>query len=150
MKHLVLLFILPFFLSAQADKLSVADSQWLTDYDKAIKSAKKNNQNVLVYFTGSDWCSPCIMLKKDLFESVEFLALADKYVLLYIDMPRNKDLLTSEQLTHNKELWSKLNTKGSVPLIKILSKNGKELGEYGGYSMNGETRYHLDLLKKYQ
>ncbi|MFS4491584.1 thioredoxin family protein [Maribacter sp. 2308TA10-17] len=150
MKHLLLFLILPIFMSAQAEMEVVADSQWLTNYDSAISTAEKNDKNVLVYFTGSDWCPPCKMLKKDLFESAEFLALSDKYVLLYIDIPMNKDILTPEQLEHNKALSSKLNKKGSVPLLKILDKKGKELDKYSGYSMNGETRYHLDLIKKYQ
>lgn len=150
MKHLLLFLILPFFMSAQADMASVADSQWLTNYDIAIQTAEQKKKNVLVYFTGSDWCPPCKMLKKDLFESAEFLELADKYVLLYIDIPMNRDILTPEQLQHNKDLSSKLNKKGSVPLLKILDMKGKELGKYSGYSMNGETGYHLDLLKKYQ
>jgi len=150
MKHLLLFLIAPLFISAQADIARVADSQWLTDYDKAIEAAKVGDKNVLVYFTGSDWCPPCKMLKKDLFESVEFLAISDHYVLLYVDIPMNRDILTPEQLQHNKELSSKLNKKGSVPLLKILDKTGKELDMYSGYSMNGETSYHLNLLKKYQ
>ena len=137
-------------MSAQADSGSVADNQWLTNFDTAIQSAEKNDKNVLVYFTGSDWCPPCKMLKKDLFESAEFLALADKYVLLYIDIPMNRDILTAEQLQHNKDLSAKLNKKGSVPLLKILNKKGKELDMYSGYSMNGETSYHLDFLEKYK
>ncbi len=150
MKHLLLFLILPFLMSAQADSGSVADNQWLTNFDTAIQSAEKNDKNVLVYFTGSDWCPPCKMLKKDLFESAEFLALADKYVLLYIDIPMNRDILTAEQLQHNKDLSAKLNKKGSVPLLKILNKKGKELDMYSGYSMNGETSYHLDFLEKYK
>ena len=35
-------------------------------------------------------------------------------------------------------------------LMAILDAKGKELDAYSGYSMNGEVRYHLDLLKKYQ
>lgn len=150
MKHLILFLILPYYMFSQADKASVADSQWLTNYDTAIKNANDNNQNVLVYFTGSDWCPPCKMLKKDLFESAEFLALAENYVLLYIDIPMNRDILSPKQLQHNKDLSSKLNKKGSVPLMKILDKKGKELDLYSGYSMNGETRYHLELLNKYK
>lgn len=150
MKHLLLFLFLPFFMSAQADFASVADSQWLTNYDTAIQYAEKTNKNVLIYFTGSDWCPPCKMLKTDLFDSAEFMALSDKYVLLYIDIPMNKDILSAEQLQHNKDITSKLNKKGSVPLLKILDKNGKELDKYSGYSMNGETSYHLDLIRKYQ
>lgn len=150
MKNLILVLILPLYMFAQAEKSVVADSEWLTNYDIAIKTAEKQDKNVMVYFTGSDWCPPCKMLKTDLFESAEFLALSEKYVLLYIDIPMNKDILTSDQLKHNKEISSKLNKKGAVPLLKILDNKGKELGKYSGYSMNGETSYHLDLIKKYQ
>jgi len=150
MKHLLLFLIVPFFVFSQADKANVVDNQWLTDYDKAIQAAQTSDKNVLVYFTGSDWCPPCKMLKTDLFESAEFLAIAEDYILLYIDIPMNKDILSPEQLKHNKEISSKLNKKGSVPLLKILDKKGKELDKYSGYSMNGETSYHLNLLKKYQ
>jgi thiol-disulfide isomerase/thioredoxin len=135
---------------AQAEKYAVKSSEWLTDYDKAIAKADSSNKNVLIYFTGSDWCPPCKSLKTDLFDSAEFAALSNQYVLLYIDIPMNRDLLSTEQLSHNKELSSRLNKKGSVPLIKILSGEGKELGKYAGYSMNGDTRYHLELLEKYK
>ncbi len=83
--------------------------QWQTDYQKVLKIAKKEKKNVLVFFTGSDWCPPCKMLKKDLFETEEFKTLSEEYVLLYIDIPRNKDLLTIEQLNHNKALLPKYN-----------------------------------------
>ncbi|MBT8187760.1 MAG: thioredoxin family protein, partial [Croceitalea sp.] len=46
--------------------------QWLTDYDLAMGEALLKKKNVLVYFTGSDWCGPCKMLKKDLFATKEF------------------------------------------------------------------------------
>ena len=150
MKHLLLLLILPITMIAQAEKYAVKSSEWLTDYDKAIAKADSSNKNVLIYFTGSDWCPPCKSLKTDLFDSAEFAALSNQYVLLYIDIPMNRDLLSTEQLSHNKELSSRLNKKGSVPLIKILSGEGKELGKYAGYSMNGDTRYHLELLEKYK
>ncbi len=150
MKHLLLLLILPITMIAQAEKYAVKSSEWLTDYDKAIAKADSSNKNVLIYFTGSDWCPPCKSLKTDLFDSAEFAALSNQYVLLYIDIPMNRDLLSTEQLSHNKELSSRLNKKGSVPLIKILSGEGKELGKYAGYSMNGDTRYHLELLEKFK
>ena len=113
MKKALILFILPIFLSAQADFEVVKDSKWLTNYDKAINKAQKESKNVLVYFTGSDWCPPCKMLKTDLFDSAEFKALSEEYVLLYVDMPRNRDLLSNEQMTHNKQVMGKYNKKGT-------------------------------------
>lgn len=150
MKHLFLLLFLPIVMSAQADKNVVSSSAWLTDYETALTTAKNTNKNVMVYFTGSDWCPPCKMLKTDLFDSAEFSALSNNYVLLYIDIPMNRDLISAEQLQHNKALSDKLNKKNSVPLIKILDEKGQELDKYSGYSMNGDISYHLALLQKHQ
>ncbi len=147
---LFLTLLLPFILTAQADLSSVSGTDWRTNYDSAMEVAKKENKNVLVYFTGSDWCHPCKMLKKDLFSTDGFKTAATDYVLLYVDLPRNKDLLTPTQLQHNKELLSKLNKRGVFPLFKILSPQGDELDEYSGYSMNGEISKHLALLDKYR
>ncbi|SKB45286.1 thioredoxin family protein [Maribacter arcticus] len=147
MKYVILLFMLPLFITAQADYDSVDDTKWLTDYDTAISKAKKQKKNVLVYFTGSDWCPPCKMLKTDLFDTNEFQELADNYILLYVDVPRNKDLLSEKQFTRNKELLTKLNKRKVFPLLKVLDSKGKEIDEISGYSMNGVIDSHLRLLK---
>ncbi|WP_273276569.1 thioredoxin family protein [Maribacter polysiphoniae] len=150
MKSLLFLFLVPLFLTTEMHTDMDKDTKWLTDFEKALKVAKKDHKNVLVYFTGSDWCPPCKMLKTDLFDSAEFKALSKDYVLLYVDMPRNRDLLSPEQRQHNKDLLKKYNKKGVFPLLKIVNAKGKALDEYSGYSMNGEIRYHLDLLNRYK
>ncbi|SDS69264.1 Thioredoxin-like [Maribacter dokdonensis] len=148
MKYLFLLLMIPFLATAQMDIKNANDSKWLTNYDTAISKAKKQKKNVLVYFTGSDWCPPCKMLKTDLFDTVEFQKLSSNYILLYIDVPRNKDLLTEKQLAHNKELLTKLNKKKVFPLFKVIDYKGKELDALSGYSMNGVVDSHLKLLEK--
>ncbi len=150
MKKAFILFILPVLLNAQVDFNVVEESKWLTDYENALTEAKKEDKNVLVYFTGSDWCPPCKMLKTDLFDSTEFKVLSDDYVLLYVDMPRNRDLLTPDQMAHNKAVMGKYNKKGVFPLLKIVNANGNALDEYSGYNMNGEIQSHLKLLNKYR
>lgn len=148
MKYLFLLFMIPFLATAQAEITTVNDSKWITNYETAISKAKKQKKNVLVYFTGSDWCPPCKMLKTDLFDTNEFQELSDNYILLYIDVPRNKDLLSAKQLAHNKDLLTKLNKKKVFPLLKVLDYKGKELDALSGYSMNGLIDSHLRLLEK--
>lgn len=148
MKYFILLFMIPLFASAQADFKSVDDSKWLTNYDTAISKAKKQNKNVLVYFTGSDWCPPCKMLKTDLFDTKEFKELSNNYILLYIDVPRNRDLISEKQMVHNKALLTKLNKKKVFPLFKIIDAKGNELDKLSGYSMNGVVDSHLRLLEK--
>ena len=140
--------MIPLFASAQADFNSVDDSKWLTNYDSAISKAKKQKKNVLVYFTGSDWCPPCKMLKTDLFDTNEFQELSNNYILLYIDVPRNRDLISEKQMVHNKELLTKLNKKKVFPMFKIIDAKGNELDKLSGYSMNGVIDSHLRLLEK--
>ncbi|WP_430906935.1 thioredoxin family protein [Maribacter sp. 2-571] len=148
MKKLFFLLLLPFFVSAQDGEHEYGE-HWGLDFDTAISDAKKDSKNILVYFTGSDWCPPCKMLKKDLFDTAEFENVAKDYELLYVDIPRNKDLLSDTQWKHNQEVLGKYNKKGSFPLIMILNPKGKVLDKYSGYSMTGDVRYHMDLFKKY-
>ncbi|MRH99730.1 thioredoxin fold domain-containing protein [Kriegella sp. EG-1] len=148
MKYTILLFLIPLLSFGQLENESLVFANWQTDYDTAIKQAKHENKKLLVYFTGSDWCGPCKMLKKDLFAKEEFRAFSDSYVMLYVDIPRNVDILTPKQMQNNKELLKKLNKKGVFPFFKILNSNEKELDDYSGYNMNGEISYHLDFLKK--
>ena len=144
-----LLLLLPIVLNAQAD-ISFKEVDWLTDYERALKEAVKQEKNVLVYFTGSDWCPPCKMLKKDFFETEAFSKLSEDYILLYIDLPRKRNLLSSDQLLHNQQVLKKLNKKGVFPLLKILNKNEKVLGEISGYNMDGNTKKHLKFIEKHK
>ena len=148
MKHIMIFLLLPFVMTAQEENLEEHFSNWHVNYDTAMAEAKMDKKNLLVYFTGSDWCAPCKMLKSDLFAKEEFKKFSDSYVMLYIDIPRNRDLLGAEQMSHNSEILSKLNKKKVFPLFKVLNSQEKELDEYSGYSMNGEISYHLEFLNR--
>ena len=149
MKYLfVLLF--PILLGAQENTIVQDNLQWYINYSDAVSESNKVKKNILVYFTGSDWCAPCKKLKKDLFLTDAFKTLSRDYVLLYVDIPMNKGLLSAEQMAHNKGLLPKLNKKGVFPLLKVLNSEEKELDELSGYSMNGKIGQHLELLKKHR
>lgn len=64
------------------------------------------------------------MLKTDFFNTNEFQELSDNYILLYVDVPRNKDLLSDKQLIQNKKLLTKLNKRKVFPLSKVLDSKG--------------------------
>ncbi|NJB69679.1 thioredoxin-related protein [Saonia flava] len=147
---LFILLVLPFISFSQMDSAIEKELNWQTDYNKTMEKARKENKNVVLYFTGSDWCAPCKMLKKDLFDKQEFADLSKEFILLYIDIPRNQDLLSDSQIKHNKDMLPIYNKKGVFPLLKILNPKGKVLDEISGYSMNGEVGYHLNLLKNHK
>ena len=62
------------------------DDVWLTDYNEAQKIAKEKKLPLFMYFTGSDWCKPCIKLKEDYFETSEFLNKTNDFGNFFIQL----------------------------------------------------------------
>jgi len=120
---------------------------WQEDYDKAVQLSKKNNKPILVFYTGSDWCGPCIMLEEDFFESERFLtAVQDKYVLYEANFPRNSDLISGKQKNDNLKIQRKYKLS-SFPTVLILNKKGKVIGERSGYNLMRDTSYYFNLIE---
>jgi len=148
MKKIVLLLLLPLLSQSQIE-VSSNESKWLTDYSTALEASKEEHKNVLIYFTGSDWCPPCKILQKDFFETTAFLDQSDNYILLYVDLPRGRGSISSDLLLHNKKLMARWNKKKVFPFLVIIDENEKTLEELAGYTMNGNIKKHTNLIKKY-
>lgn len=117
-------------LAAFLFSLVAFSQQWQPTYGDALACAKENNKPLLLVFSGSDWCAPCIKLDKSIWQSEEFKAYAkDNYVLYRADFPRKKDNRLSEELTaQNGQLAERFNTKGYFPLVVLLNQSEKVLG----------------------
>jgi len=114
--------------------VSISFSQnWNYNFDQAKELATKENKNIIMIFSGSDWCAPCIRLDKNIWQSEEFKKVADeKWVLLKLNFPRKKaNQLSEEQTAHNRVLAEKYNREGSFPLVIVLQPDGKVLGKLG-------------------
>ena len=147
-KAILVVFLLSVSISL-AQKEDNSKLKWLTNLEQAQKIAKKKKQPILVYMTGSDWCSPCKMLKKDFFESEAFYARANDMVLVMIDRPRRMDIITEEQLAYNKKVIAKYNKENTFPKLIMLNAKGKEKGKISGYSSLRDTTNHFAFLDKY-
>ena len=113
---------------------------WLTDFEVAKKTAIEKKQNILLNFSGSDWCGPCMRMKKEIFASTEFTSYAtDHLVLLNADFPRNKkNKLSKEQELMNDKLAEKYNPEGKFPYTVLLNANGDIIKKWDGLpDMNG-------------
>jgi thioredoxin-related protein len=84
-----LLFISYSSLFAQTESSLV----WQTDMMKAQQLSQATKKPIFAFFTGSDWCGWCKKLQKDVYAKPEFVAWAEKNViLLELDFPRTKQL----------------------------------------------------------
>jgi protein disulfide-isomerase len=134
-------FYVALFLLSLANS-AVAASEWETDYGKALEKAKAENKRVLLDFTGSDWCGPCIELRKRVFSQPDFSAYANKtLVLVEIDYPRRKKQSAAlKQQNAKLEKQYGIDVKG-YPTIILLDPTGKVTREFTGY--DGETTADL-------
>ncbi len=144
MKKIILGLILFSFIGLQAQETK-EDVKWLTDYDQALKIAKKENKPMLILFTGSDWCPPCKVMHKDLFHNKEFIELSKQFVLLFVDFPRRKQLPQKQQ-EHNYRIASKYH-RGGVPTMVFVTPDEVIITKISGYRY-GYPQRNLEVMKK--
>jgi thioredoxin-related protein len=115
--------------------LLLLSNGWLTNFDAATKTATQKHQLILLNFSGSDWCGPCIRLRKEIFESNIFISFADSnLVLVNADFPRNKkNRLSDDQTKQNDSLADKYNPEGKFPYTLLVNANGKVVKEWDGF-----------------
>lgn len=125
---------------------SISFSQeWKTSLEEAKLEATKENKKILLVFSGSDWCAPCIKLEKNVWKSEVFKKEAlEKYVLIKADFPKKKANQLSAELTeNNNKLAEKYNKEGNFPLVVMLDKNGKVQGMTGFKNISAEEYVKL-------
>jgi hypothetical protein len=106
-------------------------SLWHTNFESALQQAKQDTVPLIMVFSGSDWCKPCIKLHERVLVTTEFSTWAkENAALLSIDFPRQKkNALSAEQVKQNDSLAEQYNPNGVFPLVIILSPDKKILGE---------------------
>ena len=103
---------------------------WLTNFEMAQAQALAGKKTLLINFTGSDWCPPCLALEKEVFEQPEFAEYAAKnLVLLKVDFPRIK-MQSLEEKAANRQLAERYQIYG-FPTIVLLDSSRKVIGELG-------------------
>ncbi|MEQ1677449.1 MAG: thioredoxin family protein [Chitinophagaceae bacterium] len=113
----------------------IATFTWETDFSAAKQKAQQEHKLILLNFSGSDWCGPCIRMHKEMFENSLFKTYADSnLVLANADFPRlKKNQLSKEQQKKNDKLADKYNSQGSFPLTLLLDADGKVIRTWEGY-----------------
>ena len=108
---------------------------WLGDFSQAKTEALQKHKLILINFSGSDWCGPCIRLRKEILESDAFVNYAsDHLVLVRADFPRQKkNQLSKEQVKLNEALADKYNADGKFPYTLLVDENGKILKDWDGF-----------------
>lgn len=115
--------------------LFTVPASWMGDFNEAQKQAKATHKQILINFSGSDWCGPCIRLRKEILESETFEQYAAANLLLVrADFPRQKkNQLPKEQVKLNESLAEVYNKDGKFPFTVLVDENGKVLKSWDGF-----------------
>lgn len=134
-------------LIAMASLLFMSFTAWEPDFNKALEKAKARHELVLLNFSGSDWCGPCMRMKKEIFENPEFAAMADSNILMVnADFPRNKkNQLTRDLQKKNDALAEKYNPEGKFPYTLLLDENGKIIKAWDGLPDEDATAFAIEV-----
>ena len=117
---------------------------WSSDFEAAKKLAAESKKDLLLDFTGSDWCGWCIKLNKEVFSLDPFKeGVKDKFVLVEVDFPKDDSKLSEETKTQNKELGEKYAVQG-YPSIILCDAEGRPYATTG-YKEGGPVKYVAQL-----
>jgi protein disulfide-isomerase len=111
---------------------------WYDSLDAAMQESAATGKPILVNFTGSDWCSFCVKLKKEVFETDAFGSWAEeKVVLVSLDYPRRA--AQPAQIQERNQTLQKTYGVQSFPTNLFLDSTGNVIGRGPGYQADPQT-----------
>ncbi len=117
--------------------------EWGTDLAAAKAQAAKENKPILLLFTGSDWCSACIALHKEVFDKARFAVYArDKFIPVEIDCPHGNKM-SEEQKKANKAIADEYHVEG-FPTVLVLTPQGMVAGGFLGGQELADVKKDLE------
>ena len=114
--------------------------------DDAFAKSKEQRLPVLLIFSGSDWCNPCIRFQNTVLNDHAFKDFAEKsLVILIADFPQRKKI-SAELVKQNEELAEQYNPAGIFPRL-VLLRPDRSLISAVDYSNQTAQVFIRDLTK---
>jgi thioredoxin-related protein len=116
------------------------------DWEQAKRQARQENKLILLTFSGSDWCLPCIRMEKEVFEKDTFSHFANNnLVMVNADFPRQKKNIDKDKTAQNEALAEQYDKVGHFPFTVLLDADGKVLMAWDGYTGNKPEDFIRDI-----
>jgi thioredoxin-related protein len=122
---------------------------WSTDFEASKKKATEEKKDLLLDFTGSDWCTWCIQLNEEVFSKEPFkTGVKDKFVLVELDFPEDDSKMPEATRKQNLQLKEDFGIEG-FPSIILCDASGRPYATTG-YEEGGAEKYvaHLEKLRE--
>lgn len=120
-----------------------AATTWINNFEAAKKKAVVEKKDMLLFFSGSDWCHWCQKLDKEVFSQEKFAQEAGKdFILVNLDFPRKKELEKSIK-EQNQQMQKTYGVRG-FPTVILTDAAGKPYAKTG-YQQGGVDVYLTQL-----
>lgn len=122
--------------------------QWSDNVQASTETAKNEKKDLLLNFTGSDWCQFCIQLDKEVLGKDEFIQQASAhFVLVKLDFPKNTESQSQQLIEQNNEWQKRLAVEG-FPTIALLDAEQRPYA-FTGFREETADQYwaHLESLQ---
>jgi thioredoxin-related protein len=125
-------------MAAQAE--GAQGAHWFTNFEEAVQQAKSTHHNILINFTGSDWCPVCKIMDKEVLDTPQFEKYADgNLVLMMADFPQTKPL-PAPLADQNAKLQAAYGVE-DFPSFILVDKSGNVLGRQTGMVEGGAAAF---------
>lgn len=125
---------------------------WGTNLQAAREQAQRQAKDILVNFTGSDWCQICVQLDNEIFGRPEFLEVVqDEFVLVSLDYPTRGGITynSMSRAQHRSNRAEQAAFKVSrFPAVYLMTSDGVAYARTGFLSGGPEAYLrHLEGLR---
>jgi len=96
----------------------------ITNWDEAKELAQKENKQILIILTGSEWCAPCKKMDRRVIGNPEFQEYAEENLILFlIDLPGG-GLIINSQVYQDYNRFKEKYEATTLPSLILTDKNG--------------------------
>lgn len=127
-------------------------SGWIVDLERAKTAAAESGKDLLLYFSGSDWCPPCMVLDEQYFSKESFInEFSEKFILVLLDFPRGRDLQSKELEAANDKANTDYNVT-AYPTLYLTDDKGRPYAMSGYQQLpdGAFSKVLMDLHAKHQ
>jgi thioredoxin-related protein len=121
--------------------------KWSTDYTASVDKAREGGKDLLLFFTGSDWCPICQRLRAEVFDTEAFLTkAADSFLLVELDFPKARE--QTEAVKQQNDILAESFDVQGYPTVFLTDAGGRAYAKTG-YRPGGAEAYirHLTELQ---
>jgi len=119
---------------------------WQTNYEAAAQQAKATSKPLLLFFTGSDWCTWCNKLDEEALNTPDFAnKVGNKFIFVKLDFPLYS-AQDSQLKIQNKQLQQRFDVRSYPTIIIVDPQQNQQIGSTG-YRPGGGQLFADHLLQ---